>query len=333
MPYFTGFILNNMLIHMKKHLLFILTISFYLSCTKDDSTPTTTLPSPGLDTLNGWIKGNRIASEMEDVWFLDNKNGIAASSTSLMSTSDSGNNWAVIGGTNSFGMINLQFVDGLNGFGQSTTQLGRTNDGGKTWTLKPLATNYGFTFQFITPAIGFYNDFSKGIYKTVDSGNTWKLVYDGSGKGPNFLFNFLDSLTGFTMINANCSKTVDGAVNWQPLATNITSGNFGNYFQMQFIDTLTGYCGTPDGLFKTTDGGKTWNNKLVRATTFMVPKFLDANHGYCIAANTIYRTDNGGNSWTVSCQLGQDDFSGMYFLDINTGWASTFGGYVLRLRP
>jgi photosystem II stability/assembly factor-like uncharacterized protein len=332
MLYFTGFILNNMLMYIKRFLLFTLTISFYFSCSKSESSPTVTPPAE-VDTLNSWIKGNRIASELEDVWFMDNKNGIAASSTSLMSSSDSGNNWTVISGTNSFGMINLQFLDGLRGFCQSTTQLGRTNDGGKTWTLKPLASGYGFTFQFITPALGFYNDFSKGIYKTVDSGNTWKLVLDGSGSGPNFIFDFLDSLTGFNMINANCSKTLDGAVSWQPLATNITSGNFGNYFRMQFTDSLTGYCGTPDGLFKTSDGGKSWSNKLVRATTFMIPDFIDATHGYCIAANTLYRTDDGGNNWIISCKLGQDDFSGMHFIDMNSGWASTFGGYVLRLHP
>ncbi len=333
MVYFTDFILNIMPKNMKRVLFFALSVSLYLSCSKSNSGPAATPPTTPVDTLYNWVKGSRIASELEDVWFMDNKNGIISSSTSLLSSSDSGNTWTVIAGTSSFQMINIQFLDGLHGFCQSTTQLGRTNDGGKTWTLKPLASGYGFTFQFITPALGFYSDYSKGIYKTVDSGSTWKLVLDGTGAGPNFIFDFLDSLTGFNMINANCSKTLDGAQNWQLLASNITSPAFTNYYRMQFTDTLTGYCGTPQGLFKTSDGGKSWSNKLTRQTTFMVPNFIDASHGYCIAANTLYKTTDGGNNWTISCQLGQDDFSGMHFLDMNTGWASTFGGYVLRLRP
>ena len=318
---------------MKRFFLFALTAMIYVSCTKSDSGPSTVPPTSEVDTLNGWIKSIKIASELEDVWFTDNKNGILSSSSSLMISSDSGNTWTAIPGTSNYQMINIQFLDSLRGFCQSVSQLGRTYDGGKSWTLKPLASNYGFTFQFLTPAVGFYNDYSKGIYKTVDSGNTWKLVLDGTGTGPNFIFDFLDTLTGYTMVNANCSKTIDGAQTFQPLATNITGSAFINYYRMDFTDTLTGYCGTPAGLFKTTDGGKTWVNKLARETTFMVPSFLDATHGYVIAANTLYVTTDGGNSWNVSCKLGQDDFSGMHFLNMNTGWVSTFGGYVLRLRP
>ena len=117
------------------------------------------------------------------------------------------------------------------------------------------------------------------------------------------------------------------------VTSNITDTSFKTYYKMQFLDTLNGYFGSPSGLFKTSDGGKSWSNILPRQTTFMVPHFFDNNNGYCLAANTIYKTTDGGNNWTVSCKLGQDDFSGMHFLDINTGWATTFGGFVLRLKP
>lgn len=317
---------------MKRIPFIALTICFYLSCSKNNSsnTPNPTVP---VDTLNKWIKVSNSGFELDDIWFTDIKTGFVAGATSIFSTIDSGNTWAQVPNTSSFKVFNIEFLDNLHGFVQGTNQLGITIDGGKNWSLKSIPTSYAFTFQFITPSTGYYNDYNKGIYKTSDTGTTWKLIYDGTGKGPNFIFNFLDTTNGFAMVNANFSKTVNGGDSWQLLSSNITDTSFRTFYKMQFLDTLYGYCGAPKGLFKTTDGGKSWSNALAKETTFMFPHFFDKNNGYCLAANTIYKTTDGGASWTVSCKLGQDDFSGMHFLDMNTGWATTFNGFVLRLKP
>jgi len=317
---------------MKRILLFIFSACLYLSCNKNNSSGNTPI-TQALDTLNNWVKVTNAGFELDDVWFTDIKTGFIAGSSSLFSSADSGNTWTVIPNTSSFQVFNIQFLDNLNGFVQGTKQLGITTDGGKNWSLKSISSGNAFTFQFITPSTGYYNDYNKGIYKTVDTGRTWNLIFDGTGKGPNFIFDFLDTLNGFAMVNADFSKTVDGGGNWQILASNITDSNLKTFYKMQFLDTLSGFCGTPAGLFKTSDGGKSWNNILVRETTFMFPHFFDKNNGYCLAANTIYKTTDGGVNWTISCKLGQDDFSGMHFLDINTGWATTFAGFVLRLKP
>jgi photosystem II stability/assembly factor-like uncharacterized protein len=318
---------------MKRIPLIALIACLFFSCSKNNSSssgPST--PTP-VDTLYNWVKLTNAGFELDDVWFTDVKTGFVAAAASLYTSVDSGNTWSLIPNTSTFQVFNIQFLDKLNGFVQGTKQMASTNDGGQTWSLKPISSGNGFTFQFITTSTGYLNDYTKGIYKTVDTGRTWTLLFDGTGKGPNFIFDFLDTTTGFSMVNANCSKTNDGGNSWQLLASGITDTSFQSYYKMQFLDTLYGYCASPAGLFKTTDGGKSWSNILSRATTFMFPHFFDRNNGYCIAANTIYKTTNGGSSWTVSCQLGQDDFSGMHFLDINTGWATTFGGFVLRLKP
>jgi photosystem II stability/assembly factor-like uncharacterized protein len=303
-----------------------------LSCSKNNAGS----PSPATgaaDTLYNWIKSSAVSNELEDIWFTDIKTGFILSSGSVFSSVDSGNSWTKIPNTDNFQAFNMQFIDGQHGYVQSTTQLASTSDGGQTWTLKTLPSGHAFTFQFLTTTTGYYSDYTNGIYKTADGGKNWNLILNGAGMGPNFIFYFPDSVNGFVMINANCSKTNDGGASWHLLDSNITTPNFTNFYKMQFLDTLYGYCATPNGLFKTTDGGKSWNNMLARQTTFMVPYFLDKNNGYCIAANTLYKTTNGGTSWTVSCQLGKDDFSGMYFFDVNTGWATTFGGYLLKLKP
>jgi photosystem II stability/assembly factor-like uncharacterized protein len=318
---------------MRRILIFSLSICLYLSCSKSNSSSSAPPSTTEVDTLNNWVKLANAGFELEDIWFTDIKTGFVAGTTSLFTSTDSGNTWAAVPNTGNFKVYNIQFLDSLHGFVQGSTQLGITVDGGKTWSVKPIASGYGFTFQFLTPSTGYLNDYNKGIYKTSDTGTTWKLVYDGTGKGPNFFFDFLDTSTGFANVNAHFNKTTDAGTNWQVLASNITDTSFKTFYRMQFLDTLNGFFGSPNGLFKTSDGGKSWTNSLPRQTTFMVPHFFDKNNGYCLAANTIYKTTDGGNNWTVSCKLGQDDFSGMHFLDINTGWATTFGGFVLRLKP
>ncbi len=317
---------------MRRILFISLSVCLYLSCSKNNSSSNPP-PTAEADTLNNWVKVTNAGFELDDVWFTDNKTGFVAGATSIFTSTDSGNSWTVVPNTGNFKVFNIQFLDNLHGFVQGTTQLGITVDGGKTWSLKPIATGQAFTFQFLTSSTGYYNDYNKGIYKTRDTGTTWNLVYDGAGKGPNFIFDFLDTSNGFALVNAHFNKTSDGGNNWQLLTSNITDTSLSSFYKMQFLDSLNGYFGAPKGLFKTSDGGKSWSNVLNRETTFMVPHFLDKNNGYCIAANTIYKTTDGGNNWTVSCKLGQDDFSGMHFLDMNTGWATTFGGFVLRLKP
>jgi photosystem II stability/assembly factor-like uncharacterized protein len=309
-----------------------MTICLYLACSKSNSNSGTP-PTTQVDTLNNWVKTNNAGFELDDIWFTDIKTGFVVAATSIFSSTDSGNNWTGVQNTSNFKVYNIQFLDNLHGFVQGSTQLGITVDGGKTWSLKPIASGYAYTFEFVSPSTGYYNDYKKGIYKTTDTGTSWKLIYDGTGKGPNFIFDFVDSSNGFSLVNGHLSKTTDGGSNWQPVASNITDTSFETFYKMQFLDTLHGYFGTPNGLFKTSDGGKSWSNVLTRQTTFMVPHFFDNNNGYCLAANTIYKTTDGGNNWMVSCQLAHDDFSGMHFLDINTGWATTFNGFVLRLRP
>ncbi|HEY2649000.1 MAG TPA: YCF48-related protein [Puia sp.] len=318
---------------MKRLLFFSMTVCLYLSCSKSNSNSNPGTPSTTeVDTLNNWVKQSYAGIELEDIWFTDIKTGFIAGSTSIYTTTDSGNTWAAVPNTSNFKVYNIQFLDNLHGFVQGSTQLGITIDGGNTWSSKTIASGYAYTFQFVTPATGYYNDYNKGIYKTTDTGTTWNLIYDGTGKGPNFFFDFLDSSNGFAMVNAHINKTTDGGNNWQLVASNITDTSFKTFYKMQFLDTLHGYFGSPNGLFKTSDGGKSWSNVLPRQTTFMLPHFFDINNGYCVAANTIYKTTDGGTNWIVSCKLGQDDFSGIHFLDINTGWATTFGGFVLRLK-
>lgn len=348
---------------MNKLLLCIFTVCFLLSCSKTTppSTPATpTTPSTPntpatpvtpstpvapislshpipLDTLYDWVRIGRVANDLEDIWFTANNVGFITNDNSLFMSRDNGNTWTPIPNTTFANIFNLQFVDNQNGFVQGNNELGITNDGGNTWVFKLLPSNSAEYFQFVNATTGFYLDPSKGLYKTYDAGNNWTSIPAPQFQQyqQNFPFYFLDSLTGFSMNNGNFNKLTNGGLSSAVITSNVTTYSQG-YYKMQFIDSSTGFSATPKGLIKTIDGGKTWITCLASSSSltssFMIPYFLDSNNGYCIDRNIIYKTINGGLSWTISCQLTKDSFSGFHFLDMNTGWASTFGGYVLRLK-
>ena len=139
------------------------------------------------------------------------------------------------------------------------------------------------------------------------------------------------------MANGNCYKTRDGGLRWDSVS-HVTTDDFNGFYKMQFLDKLNGYCGAPNELLKTTDGGKNWN-VIFKVTEnnpdihiFIIPQFFDVNNGYLMTSNGIYKTDDGGTNWTTSCRLSKNVISGINFIDMNTGWASTFDGYILKLN-
>ena len=120
---------------MRRILFLSLSICLYLSCSKSNSSstpPSTT----AVDTLNNWVKLTNSGFELDDIWFTDIKTGFVVGSassggtTSIYTTTDSGNNWAPIPNTSSFQVYNIQFLDNLHGFVQGSSQLGITSDGG-----------------------------------------------------------------------------------------------------------------------------------------------------------------------------------------------------------
>jgi photosystem II stability/assembly factor-like uncharacterized protein len=286
------------------------------------------------DTLNDWIKYPKYdttgSASLDDIWFTDENNGIAAGLT-MMSSGDGGKTWTYI--PNTRGAWNIQFLDSLNGYAMGF-DFQVTTDGGKTWTLK----NGGgaLYFQFITSKAGFMSNGNTVIWSTHNDGDSWDTIYHNITPGPvsqYFPFYFLDTATGYTVMNNNFYKTSDGGTTWKQLS--IIAGNFASFYKMQFLDTLNGYCGTPAGLLKTVDGGKSWNNCFAPPSplnSLFVIQFFDVNNGYCMTSNGIYKTVNGGQSWTTSCKIGNNKLVGIHFLSINNGWACTQDGFVLRLK-
>ncbi|HLX55355.1 MAG TPA: YCF48-related protein [Aquella sp.] len=317
---------------MKKILLFSSILIISCSCKKTNSTPTDPVVQ---DTLNSWVKYlvSDSTNSLYDVWFINQNVGFTINNYSLFQTSDGGKSWKIVASIEVG--YNIQFLDSLNGFIQGNNFF-TTSDGGKTWTKKN--SGQGIYFQFVNKNIGFYFNYGDGLYSTHDGGNNWTAIFKPTTiDTEKYPFYFLDSLTGFSMMNGSCYKTRDGGANWD-IVSNVTAQQFNGFYKMQFLDTLNGYCGAPNELLKTTDGGKTWTMifKAIEYNpnihTFIIPQFFDVNNGYVMTSSGIYKTTNGGKDWTTSCRVSKKNISGIHFLDMNTGWASTFDGYVLKLN-
>jgi photosystem II stability/assembly factor-like uncharacterized protein len=320
---------------MKKILLFSFILVISYSCRKSNSTPGPTDPVIK-DTLNSWVKYfvKDSFTYLEDVWFINRNVGFTITNYQLFQTSDGGKIWlastAII--HNSY---NIQFLDSVHGFVQGDYIYAST-DGGITWAQKNGGV--GIYFQFVTPDIGYYFSPGGGLFSTSDSATTWTSIFKpANNNNGRYPFYFLDSLTGFSMMNGNCYKTRNGGINWDMISA-VTTTEFNGFYKMQFPDTLNGFCGANNELLKTTDGGKTWTTCFTvqeydsNFHTFIIPQFFDANNGYLMTSSGIYKTTNGGKDWTTSCRISKKNISGIHFLDMNTGWASTFDGYVLKLN-
>jgi photosystem II stability/assembly factor-like uncharacterized protein len=76
--------------------------------------------------------------------------------------------------------------------------------------------------------------------------------------------------------------------------------------------------------FKTTNGGQSWVN-INPSSEINALSFPDTAIGYCIASTSggqnIYKTTNLGNNWVIQQSPSALGLTGLYFININTGYA------------
>ena len=307
------------------------------SCGKSKNNPTPVQQTPK-DTLNNWKKITVAPGRpIIDVWFTSASTGFIISGNSIIYQSkDGGDTWdSIPGSKTTLPLVYLFFQSPQYGYAIGPSFMQITRDGGQTWTQKKLPSQGALNFSFVTPSTGFYNDIYTGVYKTTDTGNTWVNVYhDPNGQAGVYYSYFFNDMKGYVITGlGTVAKTYDGGASWIQKATNIISPpvNGEDFNLIQFVDSLTGYFPCRYGLYKTTDGGSTWNNIFARGGRLNIIKALDANNAYYVSDSAIFKTTNGGQSWTEDCRLVSESFLDMSFIDVNTGWACTSKGSVLKL--
>ena len=235
----------------------------------------------------------------------------------------------------------IQFLDLNNGYacGDYGTFL-KTSDGGANWiSLIPSSTlHLSFrSMSFINVNTGWVSSSEyfaqfEFVGKTTNGGLNWTFLYPGFYGDPDRKILFINQNTGFLggyeySYHGPLYRTTNSGVNWQP-TINICKCN------LFFVNDSVGWCLShnyqiypfpPDtGTFKTTNSGSTWFRVYppIQGQPTSV-YFADENTGLLASPyGNLVKTTNGGLNWTY---IGLLDSKGIYFVNINTGYAlSTF---------
>jgi photosystem II stability/assembly factor-like uncharacterized protein len=279
----------------------------------------------------------------------------------LIKTTDGGDTWST-SNTNTAEVLlkvrsyngNIVIASGYNGI------LLRSTDKGENFTQVTSGVTGNFWgLQMINDTLGWACGTSNSLIKTTDGGITWQNETI-SGYSANFWWiEFMNENYGYmTGDNGEIFKTTDGGLNWQtfqmtntnPLlcldvidslhitalgpAISIYSSDAGNSWRIdsvfpgydiscvKYTSTDTGYITVVDlGLYKTTNQGNNWVGSGDAGDYEMSLLFND-RIGYSVGYGLKVMKANG-NLDHYSESIINDDFTGVFFTNDETGWVTS----------
>ena len=197
-------------------------------------------------------------------------------------------------------------------------ELLKSEDGGKSWNKSHIIAQAGkaVTAVEIDPIFSnviYIGTGQNGFIKSEDKGKTWVALYWFSAVIGDILIDFRNSQGIIVKLSNNIFKSVDGGMEWESLAKNITSSsktkvNFTKIssITMDSHNSFVIYINYLNLIIKTEDGGETWE-KLDTITpsktaTGAIPQIKQIgiinNIVYYGAGNVLYKSANRGVSWS-----------------------------------
>ncbi|MEW6510431.1 MAG: YCF48-related protein [Bacteroidota bacterium] len=290
---------------------------------------------------------------MSGVYFVDPLTGWAGGTMgTFMKTSNAGETWELRNAPNTYRITDMYFADCMTGWAcQSGGRILKTTDGGATWSQRTTST--GRTFQAM-----FFQDARNGwvvgggtvdrvIYRTTDGGNSWNLQSPPAGTGLMDVF-FVNATTGWAIgMYSTILKTTDAGNTWLPQTNGVPTNKWLNGVFFQNSDT--GFVVGDGTILKTTDGGSSWVVKCTAGgivedvcmlddlhawaagTDAGVAKGIDGNGNIDLSGGNskFWRSTDGGESWTEDASPAGSWLLGIFFADLNRGWAVGGSGSVL----
>ena len=273
------------------------------------------------------LRGDGIDGMLQDVYFMDNQNGLVVGNGGLMlKTSDGGKTWEKV-------EVDMRPP----GAGQ------RPGGGGGG---PPAGFGRGgpaplYNIYFINENVGYITGGRGTILKTEDGGKTWarKMARsDTPGRGgrpggirANLMgIQMINETTGFIAGSENTIlKTTDGGETWIGSSERARVGETRNNLEnILFVSPTTGWViGSFGTLLHTTDGGENWEKRDPGFDNNLFGiHFLDENTGWiCGQEGLILHTTDGGATWNQQKTESYDDLHDIIFVDAMVGWA--VGGY------
>ncbi|MDE0326511.1 MAG: YCF48-related protein [Candidatus Poribacteria bacterium] len=272
------------------------------------------------------LRGDGIDGMLQDVYFMDNQNGLVVGNGGLMlKTSDGGKTWEKI-------EVDMRPP----GAGQRPGGGGGPPAGFGRGGPAPL-----YNIYFINENVGYITGGRGTILKTEDGGKTWarKMARsDTPGRGgrpggirANLMgIQMINETTGFIAGSENTIlKTTDGGETWIGSSERARVGETRNNLEnILFVSPTTGWViGSFGTLLHTTDGGKNWEKRDPGFDNNLFGiHFLDENTGWiCGQEGLILHTTDGGATWNQQKTESYDDLHDIIFVDAMVGWA--VGGY------
>ena len=276
------------------------------------------------------IRGDGIDGMLQDVYFMDNQNGLVVGNGGLMLvTSDGGKTWE-----------KMEIDMRPPGAGQRPG--GPPGAGGGP----PPGFGRGgpppfYNIYFVDENVGYITGGRGTILKTEDGGKTWarKIARsDTPGRGgrrggirANLMgIQMISEMTGFIAGSENTIlKTTDGGETWVGSSERARVGETRNNLEnIWFVSPTTGWViGSFGTLLYTADGGENWEKRDPGFDNNLFGiHFLDENTGWiCGQEGLILHTTDGGATWNQQKTESFDDLHDIIFVDAMVGWA--VGGF------
>lgn len=176
------------------------------------------------------------------------------------------------------------------------------------------------------------------ILRTTNSGVSWDSI-DVPSNGNMFRdLEFTDANTGYAVGNGGVIiKTTNAGANW----TALVSGTTQNLRCISFYPSGTGATGMASGfngtILKTVNAGANWtvlNTGLTTETLYSI-QYVDGNIAYAVGGtqsnvHTIIKTTNGGTNWLPQSAGLNNLLRGVFFQDVNTGYAVGDNGNIIK---
>lgn len=292
-----------------------------------------------------WIKQNsNTLAWLQDVYFLDEKNGwIAGSDGAFLTTVDGGKTWTKAKNFTSDLIRQVYFADEQTGWllcernlfalgANSPSYLLKTVDGGTNWKRVEFTDNQRkritkilFTKNGSGLAIG-----EGGVFFSMsDDRESWKqmqspvryLMFDGT---------FTDDSHGI-IVGASSSIlfTENAGANWNTASVfGSTKAKLNSVF---FINQKNGWTvGSEGKIYQTFNGGKVWREQKSNVTKDLTDVFFNNTaEGWAVGdEGTILYTTTAGNVWTTVNSKDKHKLERIFFTG-KKGWAVGFGGTIL----
>jgi photosystem II stability/assembly factor-like uncharacterized protein len=277
--------------------------------------------------------------QVRDIYFVDSLTGFAVSDSSILKTTNSGDNWTVKQ-TGYYIFNRIIFLNANTGFasGGNNTLL-KTINSGENWTPISLPSIFPFDMSVVSEDSIWLvntNGLTGGVYFTFNGGANWQNQLNIGSQNPEKIYMF-NSRIGYISRNMGSSgyvrKTTNGGMNWNLIVNN------DYYLKINFADSLTGWKSSAFGFKKTTDGGLNWITQTVPSGGIIQSGFIGSFYvfnkdtlfgtgGGVMYPNNefrgiIYRTTNGGDTWKFQVpdtSIHISGYTSIQFVNKRNGW-------------